>query len=241
MDKPEKSKVFPIYIVDAFTEHSFSGNPAAVCLIPPADDVGDDIKQKIAAEMNLSETAFPKILNDSDTFQNGKRFSLRWFTPSCEVPLCGHATLATAAVLLKECNNESQVIEFETLRGILKAVKAPNNRIQIDLPAYESHPVNGKYDKLVKAVAKDLPVNEVVLSSDFKNLLIRLCDTVTRKEFESFKTNPTELLAAADGLIGVIVTLKGSNEECVDREGNHYDFVSRYFAPWSGVPEDPVT
>ncbi|GBO23216.1 Phenazine biosynthesis-like domain-containing protein, partial [Araneus ventricosus] len=140
MDKPEKSKVFPIYIVDAFTEHSFSGNPAAVCLIPPADDVGDDIKQKIAAEMNLSETAFPKILNDSDTFQNCKRFSLRWFTPSCEVPLCGHATLATAAVLLKECNNESQVIEFETLRGILKAVKAPNNRIQIDLPAYESHP-----------------------------------------------------------------------------------------------------
>ncbi|CAL1295122.1 unnamed protein product [Larinioides sclopetarius] len=236
----EKAKFFPIYIVDAFTKHSFSGNPAAVCLLPFDHEADSDLKQKIASEMNLSETAFLKTIKESDTFQSGKRFSLDWFTPLCQVPLCGHATLASAAVLFMECNNESQVLEFETVSGILKAQKMPSNRIQIDLPAYESHPVQDKYKKVVEAVVKNLSVQEVVLSLS-KKLLIRLNDNVTRKELESIKTNDAELLTAAPDIAGLAVTLKASSEECIDEEGNKYDFVSRYFSPWFGISEDPVT
>ncbi|GBN91151.1 Phenazine biosynthesis-like domain-containing protein 1 [Araneus ventricosus] len=234
----EKSN-FPIYIVDAFAKSPFHGNPAAICLVPFNYDAGNDLKQKIAAEINLSETAFLKTVNEIDSFQSGKRFSLSWFTPSSEVRLCGHATLATAAVLFKECNNESQVLEFETLSGVLKAERVQNDRIQLNLPAYESNPVNEEYQKLVKAFTKTLPVEEAVLSVS-KNVLIRLSDTVTRKEFEAIKTNDAELLSAASGIIGVILTVKASGEQCADEEGNRYDFLSRYFAPWYGVSEDPV-
>ncbi|XP_055952320.1 phenazine biosynthesis-like domain-containing protein isoform X2 [Argiope bruennichi] len=189
--------------------------------------------------MNLSETAFLKIINKTDSFQSGKCFSLSWFTPSSEVRLCGHATLATAAVLFKECNNENQIIEFETLSGILKAERVQNNRIQLNLPAFESNPVNVEYEKLVKIFSKSLPVKEAVLSVS-KNILIRLSDTMTRKEFEAITTNDSELLSAASGIIGVILTVKASGEQCIDDEGNSYDFLSRYFAPWYGVSEDPV-
>ncbi|GBM15362.1 hypothetical protein AVEN_4598-1, partial [Araneus ventricosus] len=100
--------------------------------------------------------------------------------------------------------------------------------------------VHDKYKTVVEAVVKNLPVQEVVLSLS-KELVIRLNDNVTRKELESIKTNDAELLAAAPDIAGVIVTLKGSAEECVDEDGNKYDFVSRYFSPWFGISEDPVT
>ncbi|XP_055952314.1 phenazine biosynthesis-like domain-containing protein isoform X2 [Argiope bruennichi] len=238
--KSDKVKFFPIYIVDAFTKHPFCGNPAAVCLLPFDDDADNDIKQRIASEMNLSETAFLKPIMESDTFQSGKRFSLDWFTPLCQVPLCGHATLASAAVLFMEYGNESEILEFETVSGILKAQKVAFDRIQIDLPAYESHPVHDKYRTVVEAAVKNLPVQEVVLSLS-KKLLIRLSDDVTRKQLESIQTNDAELLAAAPDIAGLIVTLKGSSDECIDEDGNMYDFVSRYFSPWFGISEDPVT
>ncbi|GFU15161.1 phenazine biosynthesis-like domain-containing protein 1 [Nephila pilipes] len=237
----ERTKVLPLFIADAFTKKPFSGNPAAVCLLPSNYDIDSCTKQKIAAEMNLSETAFPKIIKDGDTFQNGKRFALEWFTPKCQVPLCGHATIATSAVLFAECGNESEVIEFETLSGILKAKRLSDNRIEMDFPAYESKSVMGKCDELVKAIVKDLPVQDVVFSSSARMYLIQLSDNVTRKQFEEIKTNDAELLAAEPGdVIGVIVTLKGSEKNCIDEEGNSYDFLSRFFAPWSGVTEDPV-
>ncbi|XP_055952316.1 phenazine biosynthesis-like domain-containing protein [Argiope bruennichi] len=238
--KSDKAKFFPIYIVDAFAKHPFCGNPAAVCLLPFDDDTDNDIKQRIASEMNLSETAFLKTIMESDTFQSGKRFSLDWFSPLRQVPLCGHATLATAAVLLMEYSNESEVLEFETVSGILKAQKIASDRIQIDLPADESHPVHDKYKAVVEAAVKNLPVQEVVLSL-YNELLIRLSDDVTRKELESIQTNDAGLLDAVPDMGGLIITLKGSPDECTDEKGNMYDFVSRYFSPWYGISEDPVT
>ncbi|GIY72896.1 phenazine biosynthesis-like domain-containing protein [Caerostris darwini] len=236
------SKKLPLYIADAFTKHPFAGNSAAVCLLPYNYDLENDKKQKVAAEMNLSETAFVKIINEGDTFQTGKQFALEWFTPVQQVPLCGHATLASAAVLFKDRKNTSEVLEFETLSGTLKARKLPNNTIQLDLPAYESHPVKGKYDKIVKIISNNLPVESVMLENSLnRNLLIRLCDSVTRKEFESIQTNDAELLSEPTDICGIIVTMKGSVKDCVDEEGNAYDFISRYFAPWFGISEDPVT
>ncbi|GIY23149.1 phenazine biosynthesis-like domain-containing protein [Caerostris darwini] len=236
----EDSKVLSLYIADAFTKYPFSGNSAAVCLIPFDYEIGNDAKQKIASEMNLSETAFVKIIKQEDSFQTGKRFSLDWFTPLCQVPLCGHATLASAAVLFIMHKNVSEILEFETVSGILKAKKLPKNQIEIDLPAYNSNKVNGKYDKIIKAVVKNLPVEDAVMSSSRK-LLIRLCDTVTRKELEVIKVNDAELLSLDKDIMGVIVTLKGSRKDCLDEEGRAYDFISRYFAPWFGISEDPVT
>ncbi|GIX90033.1 phenazine biosynthesis-like domain-containing protein [Caerostris extrusa] len=236
------SKKLPLYIADAFTKHPFAGNSAAVCLLPYKYDLENDKKQKIAAEMNLSETAFVKIINEGDTFQTGKQFALEWFTPVQQVPLCGHATLASAAVLFKDLKNLSEVLEFETLSGTLKAKKLSNNTIQLDLPAYESHSVKGKYDKIVKIISNNLPVESVMLESSLnRNLLIRLCDSVTRNEFELIQTNDAELLSEPTDICGIIVTMKGLRDDCVDEEGNGYDFISRYFAPWFGISEDPVT
>ncbi|GFV22687.1 phenazine biosynthesis-like domain-containing protein 1 [Trichonephila clavipes] len=137
--------------------------------------------------------------------------------------------------------NESEVVEFETLSGILKVKKLPDNRIEMDFPAYEFKSVMGKCNELLKAIAKDLPVQDVVFSSSAKMYLIQFSDNVTRKQFEEIKVNGSELLAAEPGdIIGVIVTVKGSGKDCTDEEGKSYDFLSRFFAPWSGVAEDPV-
>lgn len=232
----------PIFIVDAFTNEAFKGNGAAVCLLPFQKVIPNDVKQKIAAEMNLSETVFISILNEKDTFENGKRFALQWFTPTCEVPLCGHATLASAAVLFSEYQNKSPVIEFEAISGILKAKQVTPNKIEIDLPAYESKPVDMKmFGKVVKAAAGSLPVEEVVLSTS-KKLLIRLQDTVTRQQMQELKPLSEELLSGASDIVGVIISLKGSGlDDCKDKQGKAYDFISRYFAPWMGILEDPVT
>ena len=98
----------PIFTIDAFSPGAFGGNPAAVCLLK--EDIPDDLKQKIAMEMNLSETAFILPLDGTSSlanpFQDGKDFELRWFTPTTEVPLCGHATLASAATLFYTQNNK---------------------------------------------------------------------------------------------------------------------------------------
>ncbi|GFU15160.1 phenazine biosynthesis-like domain-containing protein 1 [Nephila pilipes] len=236
----EKLNVLPLFIADAFTKKPFSGNPAAVCLLPSNYDIDNCTKQKIAAEMNLSQTAFLKTVKEGNTFQNGKRFTLEWFTPICEVPLCGHATMATSAVLFAECGNESEVVEFETLSGILKAKRLPDNRIEMEFPAYEFKSMMGKCDELIKAIVNDLPVQNVVFSTS-KMYLIQLSDSVTRKQFEEMKPDDAKMLAAEPNrIIGAIVTLKASGEDCVDDEGNSYDFLTRFFTPWLGVSEDPV-
>lgn len=234
--------ILPMYTVDAFTKTAFSGNPAAVCPLDFFQEVPDDAKQKIAVEMNLSETAFISILDERDTFKTGKRFGLRWFTPACEVLLCGHATLAAANVLFFKYNNQSSILEFETKSGILKAKKLSDGRIEMDLPLFEPQTTDmQKYEKVIEATIGSLPFKEVIMFP-LGNLMIRLGDDVTLQEFRGIKPNNNVLLAAAPELFGVITTLKGIDKDnFVDKDGRKYDFFVRYFAPFAGVSEDPVT
>ncbi|KAI8866481.1 Diaminopimelate epimerase-like protein [Ramicandelaber brevisporus] len=163
-----------IFTVDAFAAAPFSGNPAAVCLVPSSIKLTDAQQQKIAAEMNLSETAFVTPINssagateDESVFKTETQFGLRWFTPAAEVNLCGHATLATAHVLVDEVGNASPKIAFETLSGTLYCEsagiadeKSRKATISIDLPTFPAKPygeiVAGKPEAEQQAILNDV-------------------------------------------------------------------------------------
>ncbi|KAM3835234.1 phenazine biosynthesis-like domain-containing protein isoform 3-T3 [Vipera latastei] len=215
-----------IFIIDAFTKQPFGGNPAAVCLLE--DELEEGWHQKIAAEMNLSETAFIRKLHPTDDFTKSSCFGLRWFTPTNEVPLCGHATLASAAVLFHK-KNVNPTLTFITLSGELKARQA-GDEIILDLPLYFTYP---------QAAVGDMNVQEVRYSPDTKKLLICLSEVYKRYDLEKLKVDAQRLLSAdkTGKVKGVIITVKGDCHENHDS----YDFYSRYFAPWNGISEDPVT
>ncbi|NXV01893.1 PBLD protein, partial [Cettia cetti] len=228
----------PIFTVDAFTNRPFSGNPAAVCLLE--NDLDEDLHQKIATEMNLSETAFIRKLKPGDDFTKSSCFGLRWFTPANEVPLCGHATLASAAVLFHVQKNTNSVLTFVTLSGELKA-RQVKDRIVLDLPLYTAYPQvsqNFIHDRLsMTAAVGDMIVQDVRYSPDTKKLLVRLSDTYERSVLEDLKVSAQHFLSAekTGKVKGLILTVKGNSS------GKGHDFYSRYFAPWYGVLEDPVT
>ncbi|GFO25742.1 phenazine biosynthesis-like domain-containing protein [Plakobranchus ocellatus] len=123
----------PMYIVDAFTEQIFSGNQAAVCLVRAEQAVTDETMQRLGAEMNLSETAF--VIADKGNFEDAKSFGIRWFTPTTEIDLCGHATLASAAVLFFKKGNNNDAIAFHSRSGELIVSRDENGRIFMDFPA----------------------------------------------------------------------------------------------------------
>jgi PhzF family phenazine biosynthesis protein len=200
---------FPLFQVDAFTDRLFSGNPAAVVLLP--DWLPDATLQAIAAENNLSETAY--------VVPKGERFELRWFTPAVEVDLCGHATLASAFVLFEQGLAGRGEVAFESRSGLLK-VERRGELLAMDFPSRPASPVERS-----PAVARALGVEprEVLASRD---LLVVLED---RGDVERLRPD-LDAVAALD-TFAVIATAPG--DDC--------DFVSRFFAPKQGVAEDPVT
>jgi len=200
----------PIYQVDAFSRTAFSGNPAAVC--PLAEWLPDETLQAIAAENNLSETAF-------FVAENGSR-RLRWFTPGCEVDLCGHATLATAYILFSELNATEENLVFETKSGKLSVLKE-GDKLVLDFPARDPGPIEAD-KRLLAALGGPKPV-EILAARDY---VIRY---ETAEQVRALTPN-MEALKEVDRF-GFIVTAPGI--DC--------DFVSRFFAPAKGVPEDPVT
>lgn len=215
----------PLYQVDAFTDKPFKGNPAAVCLLP--SQYNDKVLQSIAAEMNLSETAFLRNRSE-EPLEKSKLFSLRWFTPETEVSLCGHATLASAAVLFYELVVSTSEIIFDTKSGKLMA-KKENGEIQLDFPSNEPMPTNPSQE-----ILKALGVTEfknALLSKQTKKLLIHMPD---EKSLLGLNPNFEQMRAiiTTEGIWGVIVTSRGHPP---------YDFTSRFFAPWVGINEDPVT
>ncbi|KAM4602566.1 phenazine biosynthesis-like domain-containing protein 1 [Polymixia lowei] len=225
-----------VFIVDAFTNLPFKGNPAAIC--PLLNELCDEVYQKIAAEMNLSETAFITKINPSDDFTTGSRFRLRWFTPTNEVNLCGHATLATAAVLFQYKKNVNPVVVFETKSGEL-CVTQQGERIIMDFPLNPPTRENpNEFKDIIKAAVGDHPVQDVYLSKSTKKLMVRLADSCNRSVLTSLKVDPAVLLSSEKSgrVKGLILTMIGA-PDC--QPG--YDFYSRYFAPWNGIPEDPVT
>jgi len=224
--KIEISKeVLPLYLVDAFAEEPSKGNPAAVCLLESLYPT--DVLQTIAAEMNLSETAFLHNL-EKKCLRESKLFSLRWFTPKVEMPLCGHATLASAAVLFYDVAVSTNEIVFETISGRLSAKKEEKGVI-LDFPVGDLAPFNLE-PELLKAMGVT-DYKDVGYCRKTGNLLISLHDEKTlrslKPNFELMKAAPTKA-----EIRGVIITSLGHPP---------YDFVSRYFAPWIGINEDPVT
>lgn len=203
----------PIYQVDAFTAEPYRGNPAAVCLLDKAADEG--WMQDVAAEMNLSETAF--------IFPEGDGYRLRWFTPKSEVKLCGHATLATAHVLFREKGvAQDRPIKFYTLSGLLTAGLA-DGMIELDFPA---SPVVAC--EAPPGLAGALGVRPVFVGRGDDDYLV---EVATEEEVREAAPDFATLVKAP--CRGVILT-------ALSRSGE-YDFVSRFFAPAVGVAEDPVT
>ena len=200
----------PIYQVDAFTQEVFKGNPAAVC---PLDDWLDDhTLQAIAEENRLSETAF--------FVREGDRFRIRWFTPSSEVPLCGHATLASVYVITQLLGQGSQHLAMDSASGELNAELHDDGSIALDLPAYPPLPADTP-EGLAAALGAE---PQTVLRSNY--LYVILEDETRVAELDP----DLRALASLDP-IGV----------CVTAQGEEVDFVSRFFAPAVGVDEDPVT
>ncbi|WP_078555572.1 PhzF family phenazine biosynthesis protein [Bacillus alkalicellulosilyticus] len=199
----------PIYQIDAFTNELFKGNPAAVC--PLNGWLRDDILQNIAAENNLSETAF--------FVKKGDEYELRWFTPKGEVDLCGHATLASAYVICTYLVEDIKNVKFNTKSGMLEVSKDDGQYI-LNFPSREGEKCEAP-EELIKGLGKT-PI-EVYMSRDY------LAVFDTEDDILSLELNMNEL-KKLDGL-GVIVTAKGKE----------VDFVSRFFAPKVGIEEDPVT
>ena len=199
----------PVYQVDAFASRVFAGNPAAV--MPLESWLPDATLQAIAAENNLSETAF--------VVREGQAWRLRWFTPGVEVALCGHATLATALVMRDRLKLWRDKIAFETKSGTL-VVSEDGERLALDFPSQPPKPVEAPEGLDAALGAKTL---EVLQEIDL------ICVLASAREVRELKPD-TRALARIEAR-GIIVTAPG--EDC--------DFVSRFFAPRVGVDEDPVT
>lgn len=211
----------PYWQVDAFTGHLFAGNPAGVCLLEEWLD--DPRLQALAAENNLSETAF--LVRGEDA----TRYDLRWFTPEVEVDLCGHATLAAAFVLFREGLAGGPEVRFGTRSGELTASRE-GDRIWLDFPSRPPRPTEAP-DAL--AAALGVEPREVEVARDW--LVV-----VESAEHVRWLTPDMEALRHLPGdRLGVIVTAEG--EGGTDDGAATADFVSRFFAPGAGVPEDPVT
>ena len=204
-------KSIPIYQVDAFSKEVFSGNPAAVCILD--DWLSDRVMQDIASENNLSETAFINM--------NTKPLGIRWFTPECEMGLCGHATLASARVLFDEYLDKNQKeITFYTQRGLLKTIKK-QEQIFLDFPA--DKPIEQKINNVIR---ESLGANIRQLFRGRDDYLAILDNEARIRNISVNMSKVSEL--DARGLI-------------VSAQGDEYDFVSRCFYPKSKIDEDPVT
>jgi len=201
----------PIFQLDAFTTRRFAGNPAAVVLLPAF--LSDEVMQAIAAENNLAETAFIVPVDDD--------YHIRWFTPTVEVPLCGHATLASAAVIIERLTPTLREIVFHSASGPLPVRRTETGYV-MNFPARATSVIDAPPE-----LSEALRVTPIEALIDPVNFVARLADA------QAVRTLAPDLGAIAQlGRAGVIVTAEGDDG---------FDFVSRYFAPAKGIPEDPVT
>jgi PhzF family phenazine biosynthesis protein len=202
----------PIFQLDAFTTRRFAGNPAAVMRLDSF--LSDAVLQDIAAENNLAETAF-LVPREGD-------YALRWFTPTVEVPLCGHATLASAAVVMQRLEPERRRVVFHTASGALTVSRTDSGYV-MDFPARPTAAVAAP-----PGLAAALGAAPLEVEAEAHNYLVLLPDPTTLRAL----TPDFAALAQLDRG-GVIVTARDT--------GQPYDFISRFFAPAKGINEDPVT
>lgn len=204
-----------IWIVDAFTKQPYAGNPAAVTIV--SEFPTDEICRQIAAEMNLSETAFVKPLEEGT-------FHIRWFTPKVEVKLCGHATLAAAHILFQEGRVLGNVVALNSLSGPLTVTKEANGDIVLNFPLQKTGP-----NLPIEAIIEQLDISEPVVAAvqAYDDVLLEL---ERSQDLRNLSLDPQDVVKL--DCRGLIVTAKGQAP---------YDFISRFFAPRTGIAEDPVT
>src|SRR5215471_8555736 len=192
----------PVYIVDAFTDKLFGGNPAAVC--PLEHWLSDHLMQHLAVENNLSETVF--------FVRNNDHYDIRWFTPATEVKLCGHATLAAAHIMFSELGYHEKEIVFDSLSGILRVQKTAEDKIQLDFPSNRPEPL----DEIPYGLFEGLNIEDAeVFKTSFDFMVVLPSQKDIEELAPDFKT-----LAKVGGR-GVVVTARGDDA----------DFVSRCFYP----------
>ena len=214
-------KALKMYQVDVFTNEYYKGNPAAVCILE--EEIDEKYMKSIASEMNLSETAFVIPIDKEKNI-----YSLRWFTPEVEVPLCGHGTIGTTKVLFDVLGIVADEIIFETKSGRLIAKKYETG-IGIDMPLDVPTDI-----ELPEGLLRSLGLDEyedIKIGKTTRKLIIRVNDENEilnlRPDFNQLKE-----LKFKDDIKGVAVTTSNTD---------NYDFTSRYFNPWAGINEDPVT
>src|SRR5947209_7023003 len=202
--------------VDAFTNTAFTGNPAAILMLDEAPP--DQWLAAVARETNVPDTGFviTEALPDAD-------FRLRWFTPTVEIDLCGHATLASAHCLFED--GFEGPIRFATRSGILTVHRRADGSLAMDFPAWFSHEVDAAEDV---AAALNAPVESTALSENGAFLVALMADEDTIRALQPDQA----AVNALDASVGLIPTALAA-------EGRDYDFVSRVFAPQAGLPEDP--
>lgn len=240
-------KLVKYYVVDAFTDSPFKGNPAAVCLLE--DDRDDQWLQSVAAEFNLSETCYLTRLADSEARDSAHghgpsvpRFRLRWFTPVTEVKLCGHATIAAAQTLFTSGKIDSDFIEFDTLSGILTAKKVPDDSnirdgheahkgfvIELNFPADPSTGFNSVENSLISKAFGGVFVIDVKMTTNLGYLIVVVPSAKSVEDMQP------DFDAIGKLPVGDIIVTGNAPPE------SGFDFYSRFFAPKLGINEDPVT
>jgi PhzF family phenazine biosynthesis protein len=206
------------YIVDSFTNEAFKGNPAGVCLL--AQPITDVKMLSIAKELNLSETAFIQRLEANHTY------SIRYFSPKMEIPLCGHATLASAKVVFESTALDE--IHFITIQNLDLVIRKIGVEISMEFPVYELVPA-----EVPKPMLQALGLQEVVSCAYNKETNILLLEISSADTLAALSPDYNALIGSHHSINGVLVTAPSDNDQ--------FDFHSRYFWPWSGTNEDPVT
>ncbi len=205
------------YFVDSFTNEKFKGNPAAVCL--PEKDLDSETMQSIAAEIGFSETAFVKQIKENI-------YSIRFFSPKTEIPLCGHATLASSKIIFSTTSFEN--ITFINCNNVELFIEKEAYKIKMQFPVYETEAIEVP-QKLLDA----LGIAATKAKRYSPNNKIILLEIESARELANLKPDFTALINSHNGISGVLVTALSDN--------NNFDFHYRYFWPWAGTNEDPVT
>jgi len=206
------------YFVDSFTTEPFKGNPAGVCFLE--QELGEGTMLKIAQEFGFSETAFIQKTDQESTY------TIRYFSPKKEIPLCGHATLASAKVIFN--NTDLNEVLFITSEHLELVVKRHNNEIVMEFPIYETTPATIPQQALSALGLKEI-IN-TVYSPKNKIIVLEIADS---RVLQNLTPDFDALLNSCEDINGILVTASSTSEE--------YDFHYRYFWPWAGTNEDPVT
>ena len=206
------------FVVDSFTDTPFKGNPAGVCIID--SQLNDERMLHIAQELNLSETAFLCPL------ETGGAFSIRYFSPKVEIPLCGHATLASAKVIFS--TQKLNEVHFINIQNLDLSAKESHGQIVMEFPMYETQPADAPLALLAALGVKT--VRNTAYNEEPKILLLEIAEP---QELAGLEPDFAALYRSHNSINGVLVTAASGTDG--------YDFHSRYFWPWSGTNEDPVT